>query len=127
MKELRFGIIGLGLMGREFASLSARWFHLLEMDVKPVITAVCDTNDKAVKWFTDNLPSITFTTSNYQELLARDDVDAVYCAVPHNLHQQLYTDIIRAGKHLLGEKPFGIDKAANEAINKVIAEPVFPR
>jgi predicted dehydrogenase len=122
MKELRFGIIGLGLMGREFASLSARWFHLLDMNVKPVITAVCDTNEKAVTWFTDNLPSINFTTANYLELLARDDVDAIYCAVPHNLHQQFYTDIIKAGKHLLGEKPFGIDKAANDAINKVIAE-----
>jgi predicted dehydrogenase len=122
MKELRFGIIGLGLMGREFASLSARWFHLLEMNVKPVIVAVCDTNEKAVKWFTDNLPSIKFTTANYHELLARDDVDAVYCAVPHNLHKQFYTDIIKAGKHLLGEKPFGIDKAANDAINQVIAE-----
>jgi predicted dehydrogenase len=122
MKELRFGIIGLGLMGREFASLSARWFHLLDMNVKPVITAVCDTNEKAVKWFTDNLPSINFKTSDYKELLARAYVDAVYCAVPHNLHQQFYTDIIKAGKHLLGEKPFGIDKAANDAINKVIAD-----
>jgi predicted dehydrogenase len=122
MKELRFGIIGLGLMGREFASLSARWFHLLDMNVKPVMTAVCDTNEQAISWFKDNLPSITFTTTNYKALLARDDVDAIYCAVPHNLHQQLYTDIIRAGKHLLGEKPFGIDKAANDEINKVIAE-----
>ncbi len=122
MKELRFGIIGLGLMGREFASLSARWFHLLDMNVKPVITAVCDTNEKAVKWFTDNLPSITFTTANHHELLDREDVDAVYCAVPHNLHEHFYTDIIKAGKHLLGEKPFGIDKTANDGINKITAE-----
>ena len=50
------------------------------------------------------------------------DLDAVYCAVPHHLHEQLYTDIIRAGKHLLGEKPFGIDKAANDHINEVIGE-----
>ena len=122
MKELRFGIIGLGLMGREFASLSARWFHLLDMNVKPVIVAVCDTNEKAIPWFKDNLPSINFTTTNYKELLARDDIDAIYCAVPHNLHEKFYTDIIKAGKHLLGEKPFGIDKSANDAINKVIAE-----
>ena len=54
-------------------------------------------------------------------MLARDDVDAVYCAVPHHLHEQLYTDIIKAGKHLLGEKPFGIDKEANTRINEVIA------
>jgi predicted dehydrogenase len=40
----------------------------------------------------------------------------VYCAVPHNLHKQFYCDIISAKKHLLGEKPFGIDKPANDAI-----------
>ncbi len=40
----------------------------------------------------------------------------MYCAVPHNLHQQFYCDTIKAGKHLMGEKPFGIDQAANQAI-----------
>lgn len=120
MKEIHFGIIGLGLMGKEFASAAARWFHLTEIDVKPVIVAVCDTNLEAIAWFETNVPSISFTTTNYKELLARDDIDAIYCAVPHNLHEQIYTDIIKAGKHLLGEKPFGIDKKANENINKVV-------
>ena len=40
----------------------------------------------------------------------------MYCAVPHDLHQAMYTDILKAGKHLFGEKPFGIDAAANAAI-----------
>ena len=39
--------------------------------------------------------------------------------MPHNLHEAFYTDIIRAGKHLLGEKPFGIDKEANARITEV--------
>ena len=122
MKEIRFGIIGLGLMGKEFASASARWFHLTELDVKPVIVGVCDTNPEAISWFTENLDTVSYTTDNYKDLLARDDIDAIYCAVPHNLHEQIYTDIIKAGKHLIGEKPFGIDKKANENINKVIAK-----
>ncbi len=120
MREIRFGIIGLGLMGREFASAAARWLHLLDMDVRPVIIAVCDTNPSAIAWFKDNVPSVTFTTEDYRELLEQPSVDAIYCAVPHNLHERLYTDIVRAGKHLLGEKPFGIDKVANEQINCVI-------
>ncbi|WP_261807696.1 Gfo/Idh/MocA family oxidoreductase [Paenibacillus sp. N3.4] len=41
--------------------------------------------------------------------MADDEIDAIYCAVPHHLHEQIYIDIIKAGKHLLGEKPFGID------------------
>ncbi|MHB1000402.1 MAG: Gfo/Idh/MocA family protein [Armatimonadota bacterium] len=122
MKTVRFGIIGCGLMGREFGSAAARWFHLTDMDVRPEIVAVCDTNESMTGWFKDNFPTVTQVTSNYKELLANDEVDAVYCAVPHNLHQQFYTDIIAAGKHLMGEKPFGIDKAANDAILAVIAE-----
>ncbi|MFC3885619.1 Gfo/Idh/MocA family protein [Bacillus songklensis] len=50
------------------------------------------------------------------------EVEAVYCAVPHHLHQQMYIDIIEAGKHLLGEKPFGIDLKANEAILKAVRQ-----
>nr|WP_255807607.1 Gfo/Idh/MocA family oxidoreductase [Cohnella mopanensis] len=53
-------------------------------------------------------------------MLAEGSVDAVYCAVPHNLHAQIYIDIIKSGKHLLGEKPFGIDLEANRAIQAVI-------
>jgi len=121
-KELRFGIIGLGLMGREFASAAARWCHLLDLDFVPRITAICDTNPKLFDWFESNFDSINLKTSDYHDLLASADVDAIYCAVPHNLHAQFYTDILRAGKHLLGEKPFGIDLAANQQILDVIAQ-----
>ena len=119
--EIRFGIIGLGLMGRELASAAARWIHLIGLDVRPVIVAACDSNPKASEWFKANVQTLNFTTTDYRELLAREDVDAVYCAVPHNLHAEFYSAIIRSGKHLLGEKPFGIDLNANEQIREVIA------
>ena len=120
MTDIRFGLIGLGLMGREFASAAARWLHLRDMDVRPVITAVCDTDPDAIRWFEDRVPTVAFSTGDYHELLARDDVDAVYCAVPHHLHERLYVDVIEAGKHLLGEKPFGINLEANARINEAI-------
>ena len=122
MKTIKFGIIGCGLMGKEFASAVARWCHLADAPAKPEIIAVCDTNADAADWFTTALPTITQVTNDYKALLANDDVDAVYCAVPHNLHAKLYCDIIEAGKHLLGEKPFGIDLAANEKISACIAD-----
>ncbi|MCC6804264.1 MAG: Gfo/Idh/MocA family oxidoreductase [Anaerolineae bacterium] len=121
-KVIRFGIIGLGLMGREFASAAARWCHLLDLDFVPQITAICDTNPRLAAWFEDNFETIRVSTTDYHDLLNSDEVDAVYCAVPHNLHQQMYMDIIRAGKHLLGEKPFGIDLNANRAILNAIHE-----
>jgi len=120
MKTIKFGIIGGGLMGREFASAAARWCHLPKMEVRPEIVAVCDTNEGLFSWYTDNFASVKQTTGDYKELLANDDIEAVYCAVPHNLHQQIYCDIISAGKSLMGEKPFGIDKPANDAILECI-------
>ena len=121
-KELRFGIIGLGLMGREFASAAARWGHLLDLDFVPKITAICDTNVGLFDWYELNFDTIKLKTTDYHALLASADVDVVYCAVPHNLHQQVYVDILRAGKHMLGEKPFGIDLDANSAILAEIAQ-----
>ncbi len=115
-KPIRFGIIGGGLMARELASAMARWCHLLDLDVRPELVAVCDREPRLLDWFTANFPALGQTTTDYRELLANPQVEAVYCAVPHNLHRQMYVDIIEAGKHLLGEKPFGIDREANRAI-----------
>lgn len=119
---IRFGVIGCGLMGKEFASAAARWCHLTDVGFEPRITAVCDANPAATEWFVDNVPSVAHAYSDYKELLANPEVDAVYCAVPHNLHQQIYVDIICSGKHLLGEKPFGIDREANRAIGQALAD-----
>lgn len=116
MKIVKFGVIGCGLMGREFASAVSRWCHLLDMEVKPEIIGVCDANPQAMDWFKEQLPSVQFAATDYHELLRIEEIEAIYCAVPHNLHKQIYIDIIQSGKHLLGEKPFGIDRQANSEI-----------
>ncbi|WP_409342505.1 Gfo/Idh/MocA family protein [Paenibacillus sp. MBLB4367] len=119
---IRFGVIGCGLMGKEFASAAARWCHLTDTDFEPAITAVCDANAAATEWFKNHVPTVTKATTDYKELLADPDIDAIYCAVPHHLHESLYIDIIKSGKHLLGEKPFGIDQEANRRILQTIEE-----
>ena len=119
-RVIKFGVIGCGLMGREFASAAARWFHLTETKARPEIIAVCDLNPRLTDWFSANIPSVTQVSADYREVLANENVEAVYCAVPHNLHHDIYPDILAAGKHLLGEKPFGIDADANRQIQEAI-------
>ncbi|MCI8524573.1 MAG: Gfo/Idh/MocA family oxidoreductase [Oscillospiraceae bacterium] len=116
METVKFGIIGCGLMGKEFASAAARWLHVRESVPKPEILAVCDVNPAAAQWFTEEVPSVQYVYTDYKELLQNPEVEAVYCAVPHVLHKQTYVDIIDAGKHFMGEKPFGMDLDANQAI-----------
>ncbi|MFM9079615.1 MAG: Gfo/Idh/MocA family protein [Opitutaceae bacterium] len=124
MKTIRLGLIGTGIMGREIASAVARWCHLEDTGVRPVITALCGRtlSPARVAWFREHFPSIRVVTTDHRELAASAEVDAVYCAVPHHLHAGMYTDVLRAGKHLLGEKPFGIDQVANTEILAAIRE-----
>src|SRR5947209_8488469 len=117
---IRFGVIGCGLMGREFGSAVARWCHLLEQEVVPRIVGVCDANPAMMRWFQDSFDTLQLASQDYHDLLDHADIDAIYCAVPHNLHEGIYIDCIEAGKHLFGEKPFGIDLAANTHILEVI-------
>jgi predicted dehydrogenase len=116
MKTVRFGVVGCGLMGREFASASARWCHLLSTQARPEIVAVSDQRPAPFDWFRQHFPSVQQFSHDYRELLASPVVEAVYIAVPHHLHQEMCCAAIQAGKHLMAEKPVGVDLAANRAI-----------
>lgn len=117
---MRVGIIGGGLMGREAASAFGRWFVLENFPVRAELVAVCDLQDKLLEWFRQ-VPTVKLITKDHKELLASPDVDVVYVAVPHNLHEAIYLDVLRAGKDLLAEKPFGIDLKAAQAIHAAAA------
>src|SRR5208282_5333088 len=96
-RTLRFGIIGCGLMGREFASAAARWCHLLDLPFRPVVVAACDPVEATLDWFSRNVPSVELATQDRTTLLAHD-LEAVYVAVPHHLHEAVYLDVLRAEK-----------------------------
>src|SRR5476651_1511603 len=117
MSTVRIGIIGGGLMGREVASTLGRWFVLENFPVKAELVAVCNLAEKQREWF-HRVPTVKLLTADSGELLASPAVDVVYVAVPHNLHETLYLDVLKAGKDLLAEKPFGIDLKSAQTIAK---------
>lgn len=52
-----------------------------------------------------------FTTHRYQDLLERDDLQAVIVATPNVLHAEIATAAAKAGKHILCEKPLALNAA----------------
>jgi len=120
-KTVGVAIIGGGLMGREMAATIARWPALIDHPVVPELRGVCDINPAALNWF-EALPTVELTTTDYRELLSSDRIDVVYVAVRHDLHASIYSDVVRAGKSLFAEKPFGIDGAAADEILAALAD-----
>lgn len=107
-------------MGREVASALSRWFVLESFPVRAELVAVCDLVEKQREWFRQ-VPRVSILTDDYHELLSSPEVDVVYVAVPHHLHERIYLDVLSAGKDLLAEKPFGIDLKAARTIAEAAA------
>ncbi|MEP7312362.1 MAG: Gfo/Idh/MocA family oxidoreductase [Pseudomonadota bacterium] len=63
--------------------------------------------------------AIPTAVGSYAELVARDDVDLVYCALPPSAHLQWCMAALANGKHVLVEKPFANN--AQEAVQMVAA------
>lgn len=77
-------------------------------------------------------PHKTFST--YAALLADPDIDAVYIPLPNALHKEWVIAALRAGKHVLCEKPLGLTAAEvremiaqAEASNRLLMEGVMYR
>lgn len=104
--KLRTGVIGLGFMGE----LHARVHHELS-DIE--LLAVADINSEAAQPIAERLGVQCY--SDYNELLARDDIDAVSICMPDRHHVEPAVAAARAGKAILLEKPMAHNaKAAQE-------------
>jgi predicted dehydrogenase len=118
-RVVNLGLIGGGLMGRELASAAARWLHLEDLGVRPRLVHACDVQPRALAWY-ERLADPPTLSHDPRAVFDDPQVEAVYIAVPHHLHAELYTAALDGGKHLLGEKPFGVDLDANEAIMRAV-------
>jgi scyllo-inositol 2-dehydrogenase (NADP+) len=108
---VRMGLLGYGAIGHEH-SRAVRSVEGL------TLTAVCDTSEARREAAEAVAPGIA-TTGDADALLARDDVDLVVVSTPPSTHATWALRAIRAGKHVVVEKPFAI---RTEEADAVLAE-----
>lgn len=114
MKEVRFGFIGSG----KIAYYSAE--SVLSND-KAKLVAAQDLNQERVEELADKF-DIKHRFANSSDLFACEDVDAVYIAVPNKFHASLAIEAMKAGKHVILEKPFAMSTSEAEEVIRVSKE-----
>ena len=100
-RGLNIGVIGAGGRGG-----LAFYAHKPEDGVR--VVAGADVNSKAFVKFRERFGPDVFVTSDYRELLKRDDIDAVFVTSPDFLHEEHAVAALEAGKHVYLEKPMAI-------------------
>jgi predicted dehydrogenase len=117
---MRVGVISFGPAAWETAGALANAPEPMEL------IAVCDTSARSEEW--RRIPTVTYVTSDFWELLADPDIDVVYADVPPDRQLGIYVAVMATGKDLLGEPPFGIDlKAATKIAGSAEASGQFVR
>ena len=102
--EINFGVIGCGWVARDYgipAILAAENARLV---------AVCDTNSENLAVVAPNDDSVLRTT-DLDEFLNSENLDAVYIATPNDSHRFLTEKCASASKHVLCEKPMATNYA----------------
>ncbi len=100
-KNVRIGIVGIGNMGTGHAKL------FLENKVPgAMLAAICDINPDKMKSFAD-VPKYTDSDT----MLREAKLDAVVVATPHYGHTTIGIAALKAGLHVLVEKPISVHKA----------------
>ena len=116
--KIRWGIVGPGKIARKFSE-----DLLLVEDAE--VAAVASRNLERASQFASDFGA-TFTFGSYEELFESDTVDVVYIATPHRFHKELAIQAMRNGKHVLCEKPLGVNsEEVQEIVEVAKVEKVF--
>ncbi len=111
MKKIKFGVLSTSKIAIEKVIPALQSSSFCE------VTAIASRNLNKAK-FAANKLGIGKTYGDYEELLNDPDIEAVYIPLPNHMHVPWSIRSLHANKHVLCEKPIGLDTADAEALLK---------
>jgi predicted dehydrogenase len=103
MQKLGIGILGAG-------SIAGRWMRDAHTVEEAEIACVAARDEARARAFADKW-GIPRAVGGYEALANDPEIDAVYVATPHPFHHDHAMLVMRAGKHVLCEKPAAVNAA----------------
>jgi predicted dehydrogenase len=112
-RNLRVGVIGAGYWG---PNLIRNFFEAPGAEA----VAVCDLSEERLEGVRKRYPSVR-TTRRHRDLIEDPLIDAVCVATPVSTHHSLASEALRAGKHVLVEKPLASTVEQAESLVQLAA------
>ena len=109
MRKLKIGLLGTGIIIRNS--------HILTLINNPLaeLVAVGNLHQDSLRKIADDF-KIPKTYTDFAEMAADPDIDAVVNALPNYLHAPVTIQMLKAGKHVLCEKPMALSVKECEAM-----------
>src|SRR5215212_4534239 len=121
-QNINVGIVGFGWMGQVHAKALTRVLqHYRDLGATPRLVGVADLADDGRLDYAREAFGISWTTSDWSELVSRNDIDLVCVASPNFTHRDVAVAAAKAGKHIWIEKPAGRNLTETEEIADAIA------
>ncbi len=116
--KVRFGVVGVGVPRKDpswkaqmhyfVPSIAwARYFPQIDKNPRAELTAICDIAEDRLEEVKDAY-KVRETYTDYDEML-KSDIDAVVVTTPNKFHFPMAMSAMKAGKHLIVEKPLAIN------------------
>ena len=117
----RWGILGTATIARK------NWHSILNAENSQLVAVASRNVERAQQFIDECQAQIPHdpkpeAVGGYDALLARDDIDAVYIPLPTGLRKEWVLKAAQAGKHVMCEKPCGLDAAEVEEMLAVCAQ-----
>ena len=109
-RKVNVAMIGYQFMGKAHSNAYRQVGRFFDLDVEPVMKVVCGRSEAKVKAAAENFGWEEYST-NWEEVIARPDIELVDIASPNNTHALITQAALKAGKHVLCEKPLAISAA----------------
>ena len=119
-KTINVAIIGKGAMGRTHsASIAMLKYSFKTMPFEVKLHTLVLRSEENMREIADELGFENVTT-RYEDVLENPEIDVIDICTPNNLHFDMVEKAVKAGKHILCEKPLGINAEETEKMLSMI-------